>query len=328
MFREFPQRGIDGFGDAFFLAASGSYNNFLTEMGIDRDKIFTSLPLAYNKMRDDQGDTLYILPGDHAVVAQLVWAKHNTHLVGLASGPNQRLGASTWVRGQTRVKCVTANIDSILRITGQYVQLHGFELFNNYSDSDNRADLIITSKNTYMNRIFCRGGNGANQLNHADAGVPIIFETGTAGAGNGFLAEECQFGSSGNSARTVGAGSMLFEGGAVAGFAAEFRKCKFEMRCETSGSTDPKLIHLANASYSLDRQLMLIDCDFYNFWENHAGLLDYAIVDACTTTHDIILKNCSMRGIDAWCNVATHCFTTIANAGSDGGKSLAVDTTP
>jgi hypothetical protein len=101
------------------------------------------------------------------------------------------------------------------------------------------------------------------------------------------------------------------------------------MRCETSGSSNPALIKLA-ANYAIDRYLRLTGKTLlYNFYENMGGNPDYAIVDACATTHTIIIgQNVEMIGFDAICNVATYCFTTAANAASDGSKGIAVDTTP
>jgi hypothetical protein len=126
---------------------------------------------------------------------------------------------------------------------------------------------------------------------------------------------------------TTGPGAARFETSSSA-FAPKFKRCTFEMRCETSGSANPQLINL-QGNYAVDRYLLLEDCFFYNFWENLGGLMDYAIVDGCGTTHAIVLKGTTaMFGIDAWCNVATYTMSTIANAESDGGKGIAVDTTP
>lgn len=316
-----------GMGDIFYLvptdASTARYKSWLEAGGVEGDHIFSTFASAYDATTACRNDVVAVLPGTYTVTASDTLDKNQTHVIGLG-GPNQRHVPTTATNGTVKFYCATTGIDSIFSVTGHYIQLHNFQTQNTYSSNDNRCDIEIKGKNTYMKGIFSRGGNGENQLNHADGGVPLIIATGTAGAGNGFTAEDCIFGSAGNSARTVGAGAVLFEGGAVAGFAPVFRNCTFEMRCETSGSTDPKLIHLAD-DYAVDRYLLFDNCFFYNFWENMGGAPDYVIVDACATTHSIVLKNSTQMGFDNWCDVATYCFTDMPAADDEGGKAAAVD---
>lgn len=282
-----------------------------------------TIAAGYASMTADQNDTLLLLPSAFPVTESLTWAKSQTHIAGIG-GPNQRYCPTTPTDGAIQVKCTTTSIDNIFNVTGHYCEFYGFQTMNTFSANANRCDFLISGKNTYFNRMRPRGGNGADQLNHADGGVPVIFE-GAAGAGNGFLAELSTFGSAGNNARTVGAGAILFEGGAVCAFSPTFRNCTFEMRCETSGSANPKLIHLA-ADYAVDRLLLFDNCSFYNFYENLAAMPDYVIVDACDTTHMIGLKDCFMYGFDYWSNVAKYCFTNKADAVGYGGKSITITT--
>lgn len=312
-----------GVGKIFHVAtASSAYETLLKERGFNTSEIFDTIAEGYAACTASRHDVVCIWPGTYTVTASLAWAKSQTHLVGMG-GPNQRYGPTTATTGDVKIYCATASVDSILSITGHHVQLRNFQTQNTYSDNANRCDIQIAGKNTYMNGVHARGGNGANQLNHADGGVPLIVSSGTAGYGNGFLAENCIFGTSGNSARTVGAGAVLFEGGAAAGFNPVFRHCTLEMRCETSGSSDPKLVHLA-ADYAVDRMLLFDNCVFYSMWENMGGKVDYAIVDDCATTHSIVLRQSTMVGIDFWCNVNTYCFTDIAEATDQGGEVYAV----
>jgi len=319
-------------GQVHFAAPAGSatslYDEWLRrDMDVPAALMHTgnsAIDEAYDNCEAYRNDVVLIAPGDYVRTASKTLSKSSTHLVSLG-GPNQRHCPTTLTPGAVRVYCATTSIDNIFNITGDYVQIHGIQTMNTYSHNSNRCDWLISGKNIYMRHIRPRGGNGANQLNHADGGVPIIVASGTAGAGNGFTVEDSFIGSAGNNARSVGVGAVLFEGGAVAGFAPVFRRCTFEMRCETTGSANPKLIHLAD-NYAVDRYLLFDDCFFYNFWENLAGKPDYCIVDACATTHAIVLKNCSQFGFDAWCDVATYCFTTSPIANTDGGEALAVAT--
>ena len=311
-----------GCGDVYYVVdtkTSNPYYDKLIAGGAKGKNIFTTIASAYAATTTGQNDVVALTPGVYTVTAELEWANDSTHLVGLG-GPNQRYCPTTATEGAVKIYCATTATDSILSISGDYCQFYGFQTQNTFSITTNRADIIIGGKNTYMNNVHARGGNGANQLNHADGGVPLIFESG---GGNGFFAERCQFGTAGNNARTVGAGAVLFESVSSA-YAPLFRDCRFEMHSETDASANPKLIHLA-ADYAINALLMFERCSFYNL-SNDGINLDYAIVDACTTQHQIGLMDCMMIGIDYWSNVAAYTFTNNADAVGYGGKGIVITT--
>ena len=295
------------------------YYKRLVESGVDRNDIVSTLAAAYAKLTDDRGDTVLIYPGLYTVAATLAWDKDNTRIIGVGS-PNQRNGRTAGTDpGIVAIRCSTSGVDNILNVTGDFVQIHGIDTMNTYTSNDNRCDLLVSGRNIFVSNCCFRGGNGANQLNHADGGVPVIFASGTSGAGHAARFVNCHLGNSSNDARTVGPGAVLFETGTTGfeGYFIEFIDCVFEMRCETTGSANPKLIHLAG-NYCIDRYLLFKNCLFYNFWINHVGKMDYAIVDADGATHDIVIKNCTAIGIDFWSNVATH--TWVDNACTTSGQ--------
>jgi len=312
--------GEMGIGQKWYVDAENGSNG---NSGKTAGTALATIAAGYATMTGDQNDTLFALPGAYAPIASLAWDKNQTHLIGVG-GPNQRYCPTTLTDGAIQVKCTTTSIDNIFDVTGDYCRFEGFQTMNTYSAAANRCDFLITGKNTYFYRMRLRGGNGANQLNHADGGVPIIF-AGAAGAGNGFLAEYSAFGSAGNNARTVGAGAVLFEGGAICAFSPTFRHCTFEMRCETGSSSNPKLIHLAQNN-AVDRLLLFDKCDFYNFYINLGGLASYVIVDGCGTTHLIGLKNCFMYGFTYWSDVAKYCFSNLPAGNGYGGKAVVITT--
>jgi len=315
-----------GIGKIFYLVeADSAYETILLENGVKSSEMANSLAAGEDLLTTDRNDVLFALPGVYTETATTTWDKNQTHLIGLG-GPNQRYCPTTPTNGAVMIKTVTANVDSILNITGHYCQFHGFQTQNTLDDADNVCDIKVSGKNAYLRGIHARGGNGAAQLG-AVAGVPLYLNSAAAGGYNGFLAEDCIFGTSGNSARATGPGAVYCKGGAAGGFNPVFRNCVFEMRCETSGSSNPKLVHLAD-NYAVDRVMEFDHCLFYSFWENLGGKMDYAIVDACATTHQILLRGgCSLLGIDKWCNVATYCFTTDPLCHTNGGEALAVDET-
>lgn len=319
-----------GRGEAYYLVPATSstslYRSWLEANGLDPTKMFLTAATAEDAMKANRGDTLFILPGDHAVTASITWDKSNTNIVGVGS-VNQRFQPSTLTVGGVRVKCVTTGIDNIFNITGDYVSLYNFGTFNSYDAAANVCDVKIAGRNFYAEGMSFRGGNGATQVATAVSGLPLYFNSSVAGGGNAAYLKDCIIGSSGNANRTLGPGCVYFVGGAAAGFSVEFENCRFASRISTASANQSCLV-LLEANYAVDRDLLFNRCNFYNFVENLASLLDYCIQDECATTHNIVLNQCTMSGIDAWCNVATYCFSTSPNAGSDGGKALAVDTTP
>jgi len=312
-----------GIGKLHYVAPAASatslYSTQLGEMGVN--EISASIAAAEAKMAADRNDCMLIAPGAYLVTTSLTWDKSQSHALGLG-GPNQRHCPTTATEGAVQIKNVTTTVDSIFHVTGNYCQFHNFQTMNTFSASANRCDFLIGARNIYFNGMRPRGGNGANQLNHADGGIPVIFEASSGCAG--FTADKTTFGSAGNSARTVGPGSLLFE--ALAGaFSPRFNDCHFEMRCETSGSSNPSLIHLAG-SQSIDRLMHFNRCTFYNFADNLSVIPDYVIVDDQSSTHMSLLQDCAMYGFDYWCNVATYCFTNTADAVGYGGKAITITT--
>ncbi len=298
-----------GMGESFYLVPAQSANyrywDWLVSSGVNPSNMFTSLASAENAMQANRGDTLFVYPGDHAVTASITWDKSNTNIVGVGS-KNQRYQPSTLTVGGIRIKCVTTGIDNILNITGDYVSLYNIGTFNSYDAAANVCDIKIAGRNFYAEGCSFRGGTGATQVGTAVSGVPIYINSAAAGGGNSAWFKDCVIGSSGNTDRTKGPGCVYFIGGAAAGFAVKFENCEFSSRISTANADQSCLI-LLEANYAVDRELLFKNCNFYNFVENLASQLDYAIQDECATTHSITIdQTCTATGIDAWTNATTY----------------------
>jgi hypothetical protein len=327
-----PLLGI-GCGKIVYLVAAKAttdayYSRLSADYGIPDDDIFTSISDAYDSLTANRNDVVVAMPGQYTVTATLAWAKSRTHLI-TPYNPNSRLSSSSTVPdGITRFYCATANVNNIFNVTGHFVQFYGFETMNNYDDADNVCDIKISGKNFYADSCCFRGGNGGSTQLGGACGIPVFLDS-SAGSSQANMARfvNCTIGSAGNGARTVGAGAVYAPGTSGQGFDVEFINCSLQMRCETTGDATVGLVILGGNS-AIDRYMLFDNCLLYNFWTNHGGKVDYAIIDGCGTTHDIILKDTPWIGIDAACNVTTHCFATSANAASDGGKGVNVDVTP
>jgi hypothetical protein len=285
--------------------ATDLYYKKLMSLGVDSNRIFTTLASAYGALTANQGDKLFVYPGDHVQTASLAWAKSDTSIIGKGAY-SQRYQPATLTAGGVRLSCVTTGISEILNITGHYVTLENFGTYNSYNAAGNYGDVRISGRNINLKWLGLRGGNGAAQLAAIGSGVPLIVDTSVAGAGNGLLVEDCVIGSSGNNARTYGPGCVEFIGGAAAGFGMHFKRTTFSTRIEAASANTVGLIYLA-ANYAVDRELFFSDCLFYNFVINLGTGPTYVFRDSCGTTHQIVLKNCAMnKGFTSWTDAATY----------------------
>jgi len=298
-----------GRGEAYYLVPATSstslYRSWLEANGLDPTKMFLTAATAEDAMKANRGDTLFILPGDHAVTASITWDKSNTNIVGVGS-VNQRFQPSTLTVGGVRVKCVTTGIDNIFNITGDYVSLYNFGTFNSYDAAGNVCDIKIAGRNFYAEGCSFRGGTGATQIATAVAGIPVYINSAVAGGGNAAYFKNCVLGSSGNTTRTKGPSCLYAIGGAAAGFNIVLEDCILSSRCEAQTGNQVSMVLLEGA-YAVDRELLFKGCNFYNFVENLANRLDVAIVDECTTTHTITIdQTTTLSGVDAWATPMTY----------------------
>jgi len=320
-----------GVGELFYLvddkAQADLYYWLLKKRGVRDSKIFTDVATAYASMEAGQNDTLLVYPGDHITTSALTWDKDSTFIVG-AGSRNQSCGPGTAIEGQIRFSSTTAAQYAIFYVTAHHVSMYNIQTYNNGANTGNLCDVKFgtNSRNFYAENCGFRGGNNATANAGATSGIPLYFHA-EASAGNAARFKSCWIGNSGNYTRSAGPGCMYFAAGAAKGLHIEVEDCVLATRIETSGSAEVCLVHLAG-NYATDRYLLFKNTMFYNFWENKAGTLDYAIVDANGTSHDTIVQGCALIGVDAWSNVTTHTWSVTANAGTDGGKGANVDVTP
>ena len=311
------------FGNVFYLVTAKTdadpYYNLMKNLLPDAN-IFSTLSSAYTNMTSSQGDTLIVMPGDHVQTESLTWAKHDTRITGWGS-PNQIYQPGTLTTGAVRISTATSAVSEILNVTGHYVQLQNFGTYNSYSGATNYGDVRIVGRNAYLHRMSLRGGNGATQLATDGAGVPLIVDTTTSGAGNGLLVENSTIGSSGNGVRSKGPGCLEFLGpGVSAGFGTHFVNCTFSARVEIATANNVGMVSLTGQA-AADRELLFDNCFFYNFVQGLGTGPTYVIRDAVTTTHQIIIKNCTAnKGFTAWTDATTY----LSNSSTLGGAAYGI----
>lgn len=315
-----PQLGP---GDLFFLCASATDNYYtrLLNEGVPQDHLFTKLSDVNSALTSEQGDNILIFPGDHVQTASTTLSASGARLIGMG-GPNQAYQPATLDAGQVRLSCVTASVSEILNVTGHSVCMYNLGTFNN-AGTNNYTDLRISGRNFYGKGLGLRGGNTASgQLDTVGAGVPLVVDGTTAGAGNALLIEDSVIGSSGNGVRSKGPGCLELLGSAAATFGMHFNRCTFSTRIETATANSVGLVYL-NANYSADRELLFDNCNFYNFVQNLGTGPTYVVRDSCGTTHQIIFHNCSYnKGFTSWSDAATYVSVSTPVSSLTGGLGL------
>jgi hypothetical protein len=137
------------------------------------------------------------------------------------------------------------------------------------------------------------------------------------------LMEDCNIGSNAWATRTVAnSGVIRYTGTAGGGGPSNstLRRCNIH----SNAATNTIAMVALPANNCIARGWLLDQCHFNNFWVNHVDLLNTAFYDACGTSHDITLRNCSTQGITKWDTSGRgSIFTVGANSASAGGVSAA-----
>lgn len=304
-------------------SATSSYRTTLHDLGVSYNDMYTDLATAYTELRAYQNDVLLVMPGDYTVSSEVTWAKSNTHLIG-CGGPNQRMAPAAGTSGMVRFYATfdPGNTDyALFKVTGDYVQFHGFQTRYTYNDANAIADLKIIGKNFYGKGLHLRAGGGANQIN-ALSGIPLWIDTSVAGQANCGTMEDCWIGDPHGTARTGGCGCVYFPGIAGQGTSWEFKKCRFLQTSETAAVSAVQLGAAAAAAECAERYMLFENCLFYNFSVNLLQILTQVFTDNCTTTHMILLKNSAQYGWGKWTNSGTYVFGDQPAGNGAGGKML------
>lgn len=310
-------------GKAIWLVASATDGQKaeLQTRGVANGDIFTDAATAIAQLRSGYNDTLYVMPGDHAVTAEINITQHQVRIIGM-SGPNMGYTASTSTtanNGVTRFKCVTANVARIFDVTGSYVQFINIATFNSYDDADNVCDVYVGGRNFYANRCEFRGGNGGTTQMGGNYGIPLVL-----GACYGSRFDDCKIGSPGNYTRTSGPGFVMFETAGGSGM-IQFNSCIFAMRSETTGANCSGFLIQET---SIDRALLFNNCLFYNFSVNWGAIPDFLINDDQTTTHTVLFYGgCCMSGFDTMGDSTTKILTSDPLPHTEACEALGVKVT-
>jgi len=327
------QLGIPMLGKIFFAFRAGDSNYkyedfFNQDMDIPAELLFqgrTAVVDAYGAMEAGRNDVLIVTPGWYNMGVGLNWNKKNSHIVGLNNNNKGLYGTGNVVLYTTTT---TTNAGYTLLISSDYNQIHNMAITSYGDNAACLSALKITGAGTFMKGGHIRGFGGATTVATANAS-DLTIGGGVAGAGAAARFEDVEIGSANTAIRTgTDTAVMLLgptgNGTNPCGSSMRFINCVFCSNCATAGIPIIRL----KANHVADRMMLFRDCTFFNHWAAMADNINYVVNDSDGSTHNLVFQNCGMVGVDAWSNNASFAFTTTANAASDGGKAIAVDTTP
>ena len=178
-----------GIGEIFYVApADASTSQFRTQLQSMGVKDIHLLPsVAEAKMVAYRNDVMLVAPGAYAETAEIAWDKAFSHIIGLG-GDN--IGGD-YSEPNVVIYSVTANVASVLTVTGQYSRFINFVVENNANDADNLTAATIGIYGTTWKRVAFHGHMAATQNTTVAAASLYI-----TGAGMYPLLEDCIIGQS------------------------------------------------------------------------------------------------------------------------------------
>ena len=281
-----------GIGELFYVApeasATSQFRTQLQTMGVKDESIYTLPSLAYADMVASRNDVMLVAPGAYAETAEIAWSKAFCHALGLGGNNSQ---AGDYSEASVAIYTATANVGSVLTVTGAYSQFHNMAVENNYSDADNLTAVTINTYGTSWKNVGFHGHMAATQNTTAAAASLYI-----AGGGMYPLIEDCQIGQDVWGTRSgANSGVMRFTGtGRPNG--ATIRNCKFLSRSVTATCS----IIAIPAATGIGRSWFFDNCHFSNFYDGTTTLTQVVYSVTGTQMWTIQLHNCSAVGYTEW----------------------------
>ena len=274
---------MGGSGKVFFVdpANGNDYNN-----GETPDKALDTVAAAYAKTVSGRGDVVYLLSdGSTTGTARdsaIVWAKNNTHLVGLC--------APTMVNQRARISPPSSDTDvdnytPYITLSGSGCIFSNFSIFQgNSEDSKSSIGIKCSGSRNYMFNVGILNGAHANQGDEATTNLQITgsentfdccyIGVDTAARGNNNISRNVQFGS--NAAEEVCRNI--------------FRNCMFPCFAD---DTEPVFVYVQGLT-DIQRWNLFDGCNFIN---TGTSTLDAAISTPGSVTGKLFFKDCAFYGV-------------------------------
>lgn len=240
---------------------------------------------AYDRCEDKRGDVVYLLndgntSGSARETAAIVWAKDNTHLVGLCAPSVNQRSRITPPSSTTDVDAFTP----MITLSGHGCIFSNFAIVQgNSEDGKASVGLTLSGNRNYLHNVSILTGQHANQGDEASEWIRVtgsenVIEksyigTDTVARGNNNASANVRFGSgsSDQAARNI------------------FRDCVFPMFAD---DTEPVFVKTTTA-FDTQRWNLMERCIFVN---TGTSTLDAAI-SWLNTTGILLAKDCAFYGI-------------------------------
>lgn len=300
---------------AFFVHGSAG---LAANSGTSPDQPLKTITQAYAKCTSGNGDVVYVLNNgaSSATVRDvaLVWAKNNTHLIGLcAPAINNRARIST-VSGSTDVDAYTP----YLTLSGNGCIISNISWFQgNSEDAKASVGILCSGERNYFSRVSIITGAHANQGDENTVNLQLT------GSENVF--EDCYIG---QDTAAVGFNSKVWANVRFGAGAADeatrnvFRRCIFPMY---ANDTEPFFIYAPTTS-DTQRWNLFENCEFLN---TGTSTLAGGVSWAADVGGYLFLKDCAFYGVTdvTAADNALVLQSTVAYSATpaDMGKYMGVD---
>lgn len=266
--------------------ANGSDNN----PGDRWTKPLASVAAAYAKCTDGQHDVVAFIgspTADYPTTA-ITWAKNFTHLVGLT---NDLPGMSQRCR---IVNHADNDLATLFTLSGYGCIVKNIQFFDGKDKAEDGACVLVSGNRNRLDRVFVAGMGNAATANRSGS-----YSLTVSGSENYVVDSTIGL----DTIKRTQANSELI----VSGGRNRFDRCVFRSYSETAGKF---LVKIDNSGGDLRDQIFW-DCLFFNYTSNWANGIDNAFdMPAAGATHYVILKNCTLVGVNSgWADTVTHIYS-------------------
>ena len=274
---------FSGNSRAFFVDPANGNDTFA---GTTPDQAKATVLAAYNLTTTARNDVVFFIPGGTAddPEAVLTWSKSYTHFVGL--GPYLRgMGNRCRIEG-----AADQDLTSLITVSGSGCVFRGIKWIN-LADAnvDSGCMTVSGGRNSFYD---CQ----ISGMGHATPGARAGSYSLTVSGGENYWGD-CTIGLD-TIVRAAANAELVLATGAVRN---TFQRCSFDSASETAGKFAVKV-------QATDRWAKFIDCDFYNFSDNHANTLTnvFNTTGSSGTYHMRMLGQNSMIGYTGWADTVTY----------------------
>lgn len=280
-----------GIGEIQYVApatsATSQFRTQLESMGVQEVHLLPSTAEA--KMVGYRNDVMLVAPGAYAETAEIAWDKPWTHILGMGGN---NIGGD-YSEPNVVIYSITADVASVLTVTGQNSRFANFIVENNKDDADNLTAATIAIYGTTWRNVAFHGHMQATQNTTVAAASLYI-----TGAGMYPLLEDCIIGQSVWGIRSGALSGVLRFTSSGRPNGGIFRRCKL---LSYSNTVTCAMVAIP-AGVNIGRDWNFEQCSFRNDNPDYGTKLNqvFYLEPTGLQKNVINLKDCAAFGFDAW----------------------------